>query len=118
MALIQSGEARSKQTHKQYQNLNHRLHPLASRYSESPRMAQKRSEFSDSLALTIRPSATTTVASMRQSIANPCCPLRKPNPPPMITPPTPGTLDIGPTLTKFSFIIASSKSAHVQLHST
>ena len=52
-------------------------------------MAQKRSEFSDSLARRICPSAVTTSAETKLSMLRPCLRVSQPIPPPRVSPPTP-----------------------------
>ena len=54
-----------------------------------PRIAQKRSGFSSSFAVTTLPSASTTSAPSRLSIDRPSPRLRWPIPPPSVRPPTP-----------------------------
>ena len=54
-----------------------------------PRSAQNRSGCSSALARTTRPSASTTSASSRLSIARPNLRVRWPRPPPSVRPPTP-----------------------------
>ena len=54
-----------------------------------PRMAQNKSAFSFSEAVTISPLASTTWAESRLSIVSPCLRTRYPMPPPVTRPPTP-----------------------------
>ena len=54
-----------------------------------PRSAQNRSACSFSLAVTRRPSASTTSASIRLSMLRPYLRERLPMPPPRVRPPTP-----------------------------
>ncbi len=59
------------------------------KFPPPPRIAQKRSGWSVSLARTSFPDAVTTSAERRLSTVSPCFRLSQPNPPPSVSPATP-----------------------------
>ena len=59
------------------------------KFPPPPRIAQNRSAFSSSLAVTKLPSASTMSTASRLSIARPYLRVRWPSPPPSVSPPTP-----------------------------
>ena len=65
-----------------------------------PRIAQKRSGFSSSLAVTNSPSAVTTSAERRLSTVAPCFRISQPMPPPSVRPAMPVWVTIPPTVAR------------------
>ena len=75
-----------------------------------PRIAQKRSGFSSSLAVTISPCAVTTSAERRLSTVAPCFRISHPIPPPSVRPAIPVCVTIPPTVASPKSCVSRSSS--------